>query len=450
MRFVKELYYDSGFFRDVRRIGVWFDLFYIDEGRFFPIEAVNARDKEDIKENFYRKIMAEEPQIIHLNSYALDKDCVNFLEDYKRENPGVKIIYTVHSLAFKDFEEDLHVKKLFKGIKESILFELMDIANLHLQNISEEEKERRILNILRKFDISRNRQEKLEKLKIGSYMIGIQKKLMEIADEIVFVSEFLKNNSKSMYNIDGKVIENGVSMAETYEKHKDEIERGSSKWREKYHRDEDIIIGYYIGRTTESEDVFNLIKAFKMLNKEMKNVYVYFVNPHDIDLVAKIAGPLFGEKVFYFKKDTMPVPFRKDEKLKWAEIFKVFDLLVYHSNYEPFGLVPLEAVSCGIPTIVKDVDNLSLFVKEGFCEGFDNKEELYRKMKEILLKIDIYRTLAESKRSVILKKYSMKNTIKKYKSLFENLMDVVLKCPNCGSEMPLYAKYCGHCGYKLK
>jgi len=25
----------------------------------------------------------------------------------------------------------------------------------------------------------------------------------------------------------------------------------------------------------------------------------------------------------------------------------------------------------------------------------------------------------------------------------------VLICPNCGSEMPLYAKYCGHCGYEL-
>jgi ribosomal protein L40E len=26
----------------------------------------------------------------------------------------------------------------------------------------------------------------------------------------------------------------------------------------------------------------------------------------------------------------------------------------------------------------------------------------------------------------------------------------VLICPNCGSEMPFYAKYCGHCGFKLK
>jgi ribosomal protein L40E len=25
-----------------------------------------------------------------------------------------------------------------------------------------------------------------------------------------------------------------------------------------------------------------------------------------------------------------------------------------------------------------------------------------------------------------------------------------LICPNCGSEMPFYAKYCGHCGFKLK
>jgi len=24
-----------------------------------------------------------------------------------------------------------------------------------------------------------------------------------------------------------------------------------------------------------------------------------------------------------------------------------------------------------------------------------------------------------------------------------------LICPNCGSKMPFYAKYCGHCGYEL-
>ncbi|GEM_PF-5881471 len=420
MSFVRELYSDqpSEYFS---KVGVWFDLYYTDEEK--TLKAVGTEEKQKIKKSFVQKIKSENPDIIHLNSYALDKDCVSFLEEYKRENPTIKIVYTAHSLAFQDFERDPYEKRLFGGISESLLSEVLNLADLHFQNISEEEKEKRILHVLRKFDIPAS-QERLESLKIRSYMIGLQKKLMGIADENVFVSEFLRESSKRIYGIDGKVIENGVSIGETYENYRDEIERASIKWRKKYHRDGDLLVGY-VGRITESKGIFDLVRAFKRLSKEMKNVYLYFSGPYldeTIEKLAKEAGRLFGERVFFFRKDTLPEPFSEEEKIRMSKIYRVFDLVVYPSNYEPFGLVPLEAISCEIPTLVRDVDNLSTFVKEGLCEGFKDEADLYRKMKEMLLNIDEHKKSINEKKEIIRKKYYSSAMRKSYKKLFEEML----------------------------
>lgn len=202
-------------------------------------------------------------------------------------------------------------------------------------------------------------------------------------------------------------------MYETYEKHKEEIERASRKWRRKYHHEGHLLIGC-VGRIT-SKDAFDLLKAFKRLSKEMKNVYLYFSDLYSGDVlyfVEKESGNLFGERVFYFKKDTLPKPYDDDYEIKIAKIYKTFDLIVYPSRHESSGLVPLVALSCGTPMLVKDVDNLSTFVKEGLCEGFSSEDELYRKMKEMLLNISEYKERAENNRKVLLEKYSSEDTRK--------------------------------------
>jgi glycosyltransferase involved in cell wall biosynthesis len=416
MSFVRELY--SGLpSESFSKVGVWFDLYYTDGEK--ALKAVGREDKQKIKQSFIQKIKTENPDIIHLNSYALDKDCVKFLEEYKKENPSTKIVYTAHSLAFQDFERDPYERKLFSGIDKNLLAEVVNLADLHFQSISEEEKEKKILKILRNFGIPAS-QERLESLKIRSYMIGLQKRLMGIADENVFVSEFLRESSKSMHGVDGKVIENGVSIGETYENYRDEIERARIKWRERYHRDGDLLIGY-VGRITESKGIFDLINAFKRLSKEMNNVYLYFSGPYTdetLEKLAKEAGRLFGERVFFFKKDTLPEPFGEEEKIGMSKIYRVFDLVVYPSNYEPFGLVPLEAISCGVPTLVRDVDNLSTFVKQGLCEGFEDDADLYRKMKEMLLNIDDHKKSIIEKKEIVRKRYYSSSMRKNYKKLF--------------------------------
>lgn len=421
MRFVKELYSGLALVESFSKAGVWFDLFYTDEEE--TLKALSEEEKEKIKQVFVKKVKEEKPQIIHLNSYAIDKDCVNFLEKYKRENPNTKIVYTAHSLAFQDFERDPYERKLFEGIGEGFLSEVIELAELHFQDISEEEKEKDIKKLLKKFDIPQS-EERVERLKIRSYMIGLQKRMMGMADENIFVSEFLRESSKSMYGIDGKVIPNGISMVDTYEKYREEIERAASKWKKRFHKEGDLLIGY-VGRITESKGVLDLVRAFKRLSKEMKNVYLYFSGPYSdyvLDSLGKEAGNLFGERVFYFKKDTLPKPFSEDEEIGMAKIYKVFDLLVYPSQYEPFGLVPLEAISCGVPTLVRDVDNLSTFVKEGLCEGFSSEDGLYRKMKEMLLNISEYQEMAETNRKILLEKYSSKNMRESYKQFFENML----------------------------
>jgi glycosyltransferase involved in cell wall biosynthesis len=138
-------------------------------------------------------------------------------------------------------------------------------------------------------------------------------------------------------------------------------------------------------------------------------------------MIREFSGELFGSKVFLINKNTLPKPFSDDGEIKMAILYKCFDLIVYPSYYESFGFVPLEAVSCGVPTLVRETDNLTTFVKENICEGFKDKKELCEKMKKMILNLEAYKEKAEERKQIIKEKYSLEEMKKSYEKLFSNI-----------------------------
>jgi glycosyltransferase involved in cell wall biosynthesis len=109
---------------------------------------------------------------------------------------------------------------------------------------------------------------------------------------------------------------------------------------------DDVFTVGYIGGFTESKDVQYLIRAYSIFEKTSKlrsRLLLYGKGP-EIESCKKLAEELKIKSVKF-------MGFAPEEKL--LEVYNSFDVFVYPTNYEGFGLPILEAQKCGIPVIVK-------------------------------------------------------------------------------------------------
>lgn len=122
--------------------------------------------------------------------------------------------------------------------------------------------------------------------------------------------------------------------------------------QKKYNLPEKFVL--YVGGLAQHKNVRTLIRAFAQLKRStslpQKLVIVggQFHTHNDIE-VHDIARELLGNEVIF----TGVVP---DDDL--VILYNKADVFVFPSRYEGFGLVPLEAISCGTPVIASPVGSL--------------------------------------------------------------------------------------------
>jgi len=90
-------------------------------------------------------------------------------------------------------------------------------------------------------------------------------------------------------------------------------------------------------------------------------------------------------------------------------------LTFYLSSYEGFGLPPLESLACGTPVIAGDNSSMKETLPKDFLVDEKNKEEVYKKVIEILEK----KPKIESEK--IKQKFSWQKSAKNIVSLFEKI-----------------------------
>ncbi|MEM4772514.1 MAG: glycosyltransferase [Nanoarchaeales archaeon] len=472
MTFVRDLYEDKDWWSKnncevLEALGIWFDL-KVKNGKYeYPKEKVEAEtieEKNEVKKIAKKYIEEKEPDIIHVNVYAIDKEILKFLKDYKEEK-RINIVYTVHSLALQDFIRSPEDQNIFELPK--ILYKIEDLYiknNEFLSGLLElskkfldlEDADKRVLEILKNEDkiniesaelFSKTPIEEIEKniknysaqiqsdfekfirAVIRTYMMSQQYYLFNLADKIVCVSEFIKESIQKNYpEIENEkliTINNGTDMLRVYEENKSKIENSSKMWREQYHKKDDFII-MYVGRVTPSKGVDDLVDAFHMLIKDEKykdKVFLYLSGPGAEEYYGKLKneGKWIYGKMFYFFEATLPKPLSEYEKNHMAIIYKIADVIVYPSLYEPFGLVPLEALSCEVPVIVRKIDNLENFAKDNIVYSFRTKNELVNLIKYIIENRNDVAKKVEESREIIREKYSLERMRREYLNVFNQL-----------------------------
>ena len=174
------------------------------------------------------------------------------------------------------------------------------------------------------------------------------------ASEVIVNSNFMKGHIQGLFGLPFEkinVIPNGINLTNFIG-----IER-DFEFRRKYALDNEKII-LYMGRLVYEKGVQHLISAMpKILNgyNDAKLVIAGKGGMMD-ELKAQAEALGLGNKVYF----TGYLDSKQVQKM-----YKCADIAVFPSTYEPFGIVALEAMLAGVPTVVSDVGGLNEIVEHG-------------------------------------------------------------------------------------
>lgn len=224
------------------------------------------------------------------------------------------------------------------------------------------------------------------------------------ARHIIADSEQTKNELISFLNLSSKdvsVVNLGVD--EKFRPLKKENERGKEK--------EFRTIGY-LSSMVKRKRVDKAIEFFKRFQEKF-----------DVPAKLEIYGSLDVkhiqclnpfEVVQRLKVKNVEIKGHAPES-KIVKIYNSFDLFLYPSDYEGFGLPIIEALSCGVPTIVREEARITSEVKELCIVA--NEENI----EDIMLKVltdNSYRKKMIRKSLEKVKKFNWDDTVKKLEEVY--------------------------------
>ena len=172
--------------------------------------------------------------------------------------------------------------------------------------------------------------------------------------EVIVNSNYMKNHVQGLFGLPFdkiNVIPNGINLSSFTGVDRD------YDFRRQYAMDNEKII-LYVGRLVYEKGVQHLISAMpKILS-----------NYHDAKLIIAGKGGMLEElKAQAFNMGLADkVYFTGYLNAKQVQkMYKCADVAVFPSTYEPFGIVALEAMLAGVPTVVSDIGGLNEIVDHG-------------------------------------------------------------------------------------
>ncbi len=172
--------------------------------------------------------------------------------------------------------------------------------------------------------------------------------------EVIVNSNFMKGDLQRIFGLPFEkinVIPNGVNLNNFSGVEKD------YDFRRQFAMDNEKII-LYVGRLVYEKGIQNLIAAMPKILQ----------NYHDAKLVICGKGGMMDE----LKEEARNLGIENKiyfagycDSKKVQKMYKCSDIAVFPSTYEPFGIVALEAMLAGIPTVVSDVGGLNEIVEHG-------------------------------------------------------------------------------------
>ena len=174
------------------------------------------------------------------------------------------------------------------------------------------------------------------------------------SSEVIVNSNYMKCELHRLFGLPFEkinVVPNGININNFAG-----IER-DYEFRRQYAMDNEKII-LYVGRLVYEKGIQNLISAMpKILNGYHDSKLIIAGKGGMLDELKAQANSMgLGDKVYF----TGYLNAKQVQKM-----YKCADVAVFPSTYEPFGIVALEAMLAGVPTVVSDVGGLNEIIEHG-------------------------------------------------------------------------------------
>ncbi len=187
---------------------------------------------------------------------------------------------------------------------------------------------------------------------------------------VIVCSAFMQSEVHSVLNVPWDkldVIPNGIH-AEKFEFEFPEAERKA--FRARYAQPDEPLI-FFVGRMVREKGVQVLLQAFPIVKARFPQARLVIAGGGYRKHLEEFVRFLHLETSVRF------LGFIPDEEL--LKLYRVVDVAVYPSLYEPFGIVALEAMAVGVPVVVSDAGGLKEVVQHeqtGILTWAGNAESL--------------------------------------------------------------------------
>ena len=174
------------------------------------------------------------------------------------------------------------------------------------------------------------------------------------ATEVIVNSNYMKNEIQRLFGLPFdkiNVIPNGINLSNFTG-----IERDYD-FRRQYAMDNEKII-LYVGRLVYEKGVQHLIAAMPKILSNYHDAKLIIAGRGGMmdELRAEASNLGLNDKIYF-------TGYLNSKQVQ--RMYKCADVAVFPSTYEPFGIVALEAMLAGVPTVVSDVGGLDEIVTHG-------------------------------------------------------------------------------------
>jgi len=183
-----------------------------------------------------------------------------------------------------------------------------------------------------------------------------------------------------------------------------------------YKADHDDFRILWVGRMVERKGIQELLKAFKLLHSDFKETKLLLVGE----------GPLREWVIDFIYKNSLEDSVELKSFVKYEDMPKIYnscDIFVLPSHHEGVPKSVLEAMACGLPIVMTEMEHLTdLLDGAGLTHKLGKVEEIRDRIQYLIENNDRLKRMGKKGHKKIEKQHSWRDTVKKTKDVYQNLI----------------------------
>jgi len=245
----------------------------------------------------------------------------------------------------------------------------------------------------------------------------IEKTAMEMADCIIAVSQGMKEDVLRLFDVDAekiKVIYNGIDT--------DEYQPVTTRdTLSRYGIDPNAPYVLFVGRITRQKGIIHLVNAISYLDPGVQ--VILCAGAPDTEEIAKemqdgVAAVQAKRKGVVWIDEMVP-------KKTAIELYANAAVFCCPSIYEPFGIINLEAMACGLPVVMSDVpvnDEWITHEVNGLIAKRRDVEDITTQLAKLLANPELRDSMGEKNKGLIYQRADWEKNTGKLLALYEKLL----------------------------